>query len=230
MPTQHGANRAGFTLIELLVVIAIIAILAAILFPVFARARENARATSCLNNVKQYGIAAMLYTDDYDDKFPVYDGEKLWMNQLAPYLKNKTVTLCPSASETGKACAKGVWDGYGAAHVAWDYLGFKGSYTWNTFLYGPTTAGPDWAISMAKGDHANIKEPSITMLFADGAWVDIGPNAAMALPKDLECGENDGGFGRFALNRHNRGVNVGFADGHGKWTPITALPTLRYEP
>src|SRR5512138_372466 len=97
-------NR-GFTLIELLVVIAIIAILAAILFPVFARAREKARQTSCLNNMKQLGTASMMYLSDYDERHP-----SRWLccgkyNPLSPlgwpwlfdsYIGNKQMLQCPS--------------------------------------------------------------------------------------------------------------------------------------
>src|SRR6266702_887822 len=97
-PMRHQP-QTGFTLIELLVVIAIIAILAAILFPVFAQARERARMTTCLNNMKQLGTAMVMYTQDYDSYFP-----KSWYNQplygfdvaLYPYIKNKGVFLCPS--------------------------------------------------------------------------------------------------------------------------------------
>ena len=73
MPIQNGGLRTtrGFTLIELLVVIAIISVLAAILFPVFARARENARRTSCLSNLKQIGLAFLQYTQDYDEAYPL---------------------------------------------------------------------------------------------------------------------------------------------------------------
>src|SRR5476651_819462 len=67
---MHPRSRHGFTLIELLVVIAIIAILAAILFPVFARAREQARRTSCLSNMKQIGLALFMYAQDYDETLP----------------------------------------------------------------------------------------------------------------------------------------------------------------
>src|ERR1051325_9917038 len=67
---SHGTSRFGFTLIELLVVIAIIAILAAILFPVFAQARESARMSSCLSNLKQIGTGTMMYIQDYDEKYP----------------------------------------------------------------------------------------------------------------------------------------------------------------
>src|SRR4051812_11103171 len=95
--------RRGFTLIELLVVIAIIAILAAILFPVFARARENARRTSCLSNEKQIGLALNMYTQDYDEKLPLYvfpDAAQavlyVWSSPLVPYIKSKQVFVCPS--------------------------------------------------------------------------------------------------------------------------------------
>lgn len=105
-------RRRGFTLIELLVVIAIIAILAAILFPVFAKAREAARKTSCLNNLKQIGIAVMAYAQDYDETYP-YDpfarnGSTValttamtdplhWPAQVQPYIKNVKVFQCPSS-------------------------------------------------------------------------------------------------------------------------------------
>lgn len=106
----------GFTLIELLVVIAIIAILAAILFPVFARARENARRTSCMSNLKQIGTATMMYLQDYDETYPVeywsangpgsyrlpdgrtFRGYAPWPLQLYPYIKSTQVFVCPSTS------------------------------------------------------------------------------------------------------------------------------------
>jgi len=121
-------NREGFTLIELLVVIAIIAILAAILFPVFARARRAAMKTSCLNNLKQLGTAVNMYTSDWDDRFPLVSGpgrqfeavfgstysftfnyrtqnlgtEYRWFqNVVVPYAKNKRIFMCPAISEDG---------------------------------------------------------------------------------------------------------------------------------
>jgi len=114
------ANRSGFTLIELLVVIAIIAILAAILFPVFAQAREKARQASCISNLKQISTAIIMYTQDYDEKFPLFFAGQcarvtnplnandtpggsagpgrwnMWQNQIYPYLKNWDVYGCPS--------------------------------------------------------------------------------------------------------------------------------------
>jgi prepilin-type N-terminal cleavage/methylation domain-containing protein/prepilin-type processing-associated H-X9-DG protein len=103
-------KKRGFTLIELLVVIAIIAILAAILFPVFARARENARRASCQSNMKQIGLGIMQYTQDYDEKFPpsrvnnvVVNGTLTnnvpWHFNLQPYVKSTQLFVCPSASQ-----------------------------------------------------------------------------------------------------------------------------------
>jgi prepilin-type N-terminal cleavage/methylation domain-containing protein/prepilin-type processing-associated H-X9-DG protein len=102
------ANRRGFTLIELLVVIAIIAVLAAILFPVFARAREAARKTQCLSNTKQATLAVLAYAQDYDETFPIsaylaFDGSgqlctQTFYQQILPYQRNAGIMLCPSAS------------------------------------------------------------------------------------------------------------------------------------
>ena len=106
-------TKKAFTLIELLVVIAIIAILAAILFPVFARARENARRTSCSSNLKQMGLAMLQYTQDYDEKYPfayledasgtgkpfyspAYSGF-IWQGLLYPYAKSEQIFVCPSS-------------------------------------------------------------------------------------------------------------------------------------
>ena len=99
--TRHTrARQRGFTLIELLVVIAIIAILAAILFPVFARARENARRASCSSNLKQIGLGVIQYAQDYDEKLParVYFGATpaSWRDVIQPYVKSTQLFACPS--------------------------------------------------------------------------------------------------------------------------------------
>lgn len=97
-----GQSRAGFTLIELLVVIAIIAILAAILFPVFAQAREKARAIACVSNEKQLGLGILQYEQDYDEQYPAglngYGGGAGWAGQIYPYVKSVKVYQCPDDS------------------------------------------------------------------------------------------------------------------------------------
>ena len=123
-----GSKYRGFTLIELLVVIAIIAILAAILFPVFAQAREAARKTSSLSNTKQLGLAAMMYVQDYDEMYPcnswdtpyiptadhdsrslVYPSAVQWPWRIMPYMKNKQILVCPSDPSAGKNGWRGYW-------------------------------------------------------------------------------------------------------------------------
>lgn len=101
-------TKRGFTLIELLVVIAIIAILAAILFPVFARARESARKTSCLSNLKQLGLACHMYAQDWDELMPCdyyacnsSTTHARLVGQILPYIKNRQVMYCPSAAKMG---------------------------------------------------------------------------------------------------------------------------------
>jgi prepilin-type N-terminal cleavage/methylation domain-containing protein/prepilin-type processing-associated H-X9-DG protein len=98
--SEGRANkRGGFTLIELLVVIAIIAILAAILFPVIARARENARRSSCQSNLKQLGLCQVMYAQDYDEKvLPAAGGGVRWPQILSPYMKMRAFIVCPSAN------------------------------------------------------------------------------------------------------------------------------------
>ena len=103
--------RRGFTLIELLVVIAIIAILAAILFPVFAKAREKARQTSCLSNMKQINLAVLMYTSDYDETYPgvrmcyqVNGVGVSWRRLVVPYIRNQSLFQCPSNQERLASC------------------------------------------------------------------------------------------------------------------------------
>lgn len=131
---KHNRSMAyrAFTLIELLVVIAIIAILAAILFPVFGRARENARRSSCQSNLKQIGLGIMQYTQDYDETFPLIyfatTGSSMnWARSTQPYIKSTQVFICPSGPSSPPTGApstvvgSGYWSGPGAAYFYYTY-------------------------------------------------------------------------------------------------------------
>lgn len=141
--------RKGFTLIELLVVIAIIAILAAILFPVFARAKEAAKATACTSNVRNLGLAHKLYQSDYDDISVIaayQDGASLyiWHDLLDPYVKNKDVWLCPSSglAKTDASGARTSHFGYNAYYLSGLLTDFSNVYAQSpvseTSLEAPT--------------------------------------------------------------------------------------------
>ena len=120
--------RKGFTLIELLVVIAIIAILAAILFPVFARAREQARKTSCLSNLKQIGLASHMYAQDYDELFPVdnhiCNPHLRLLNEIMPYVKNYQIFYCPSAVKMRMSYLVDTAANRAAGNISYYYFSF----------------------------------------------------------------------------------------------------------
>ncbi len=223
-------KRKGFTLIELLVVIAIIAILAAILFPVFARAREKARQASCQSNLKQIALAELMYCQDYDERthhcvaygtgwkyiggggcagcFHRYEanaGNVMDLpgrayNPLTPYHKNTQIWYCPSQPQ-------GAWRSYG----------------WNR--------GND------QRKLADLMHPSQTVMFADGgryyntkgniAWIthnwqdqntDRDCCASMSDPTTNP---------HFIGQAHNEGANIAFWDGHVKWMKVSAIPRGR---
>jgi prepilin-type N-terminal cleavage/methylation domain-containing protein/prepilin-type processing-associated H-X9-DG protein len=158
-------SQKAFTLIELLVVIAIIAILAAILFPVFARAREQARKAACQSNLKQIGMAVMMYVQDYDEKYPMgtmYTGG-FFYRLLEPYVKNDQVWICPTAGEIRSASARLYSGGYGWNICGMDNTGAIG----NGFGYSagaPCT--PSGAIGVTL---AEVSEPAQTILAGDPA-------------------------------------------------------------
>jgi prepilin-type N-terminal cleavage/methylation domain-containing protein/prepilin-type processing-associated H-X9-DG protein len=181
-------SRRGFTLIELLVVIAIIAILAAILFPVFAKAREKARQSSCLSNLKQIALATLQYVQDYDETFPFYLHSGFNMNvqtRLQPYMKNTQIWICPSAS----AAWYYYWDNpTGTAAVT----GPIGSYGWNVLL--------GWNGTIVKLAACNT--PSET-----GMWADCQASLTILWENNYyRC-----------VTPHNDGGNMCFVDGHAKW-------------
>jgi prepilin-type N-terminal cleavage/methylation domain-containing protein/prepilin-type processing-associated H-X9-DG protein len=189
--------RKAFTLIELLVVIAIIAILAAILFPVFARARENARRASCLSNVKQLGLAALQYTQDYDEKLPPsYDAgapAKIWSQLIDPYVKSQQIFFCPSDSTHNSSNA------ISTSNI---------SYGWNYYYltYSPFGGYGHGGVSLAY-----IQSVSHTVLLGD---------SQNALPYVINY------YGSYMpLARHLEGTNMCFVDGHAKWFKIPGALT-----
>ncbi|MBC8141366.1 MAG: DUF1559 domain-containing protein [Armatimonadetes bacterium] len=183
----NTVRNSGFTLIELLVVIAIIAILAAILFPVFASAREKARQTSCLSNLKQMGIAQMQYSQDYDEVIlPAWiaggpswggdgwPGQARWTDLVFPYVKSLQVYNCPSDAnnvpyEYSDAATK---DGSGNTYGS---VGSSGSYGINSSYYADTTGratAPGQAVNWGGGGsdivtQADAKKPSGTIIFGE---------------------------------------------------------------
>jgi len=134
-----NTRRTGFTLIELLVVIAIIAILAAILFPVFAQAREKARQTSCLSNLKQIGLGFMQYVQDNDETYPLVDynatvfgSQPVMLNGLDPYIKSHAVWFCPDNSDFYKTSPDVAYAGGITSYMVWawkDYGTQGAAYT-----------------------------------------------------------------------------------------------------
>lgn len=190
--------RKGFTLIELLVVIAIIAILAAILFPVFARAREKARQTSCLSNVKQIMLGLMMYAQDYDETFipgaaPTATAE--WHNLLEPYVKSAQIFVCASQS----------------SNVRSDNLGYGWNY--QEFGYAYSSNGTGWCTPLAA-----IDAPAETIVIGDNE--DVGARASQSSWAFRFLYKRGGAL---IPLRHNGGGNMGFADGHAKWYNASAL-------
>jgi prepilin-type N-terminal cleavage/methylation domain-containing protein/prepilin-type processing-associated H-X9-DG protein len=232
-----SVGRRGFTLIELLVVIAIIAILAAILFPVFGRARENARRSSCSSNMKQLGLGLMQYTQDYDEKYPcglpVNDWKGVgWGGQTAPYLKSRQIFVCPSnaAGGTGNTATAGTPVGYAinrfmaAANLAAieetarNVMLSEVVTNANVNLESPTEAG-DYKSPADFGDNIITAGPNLNGVCCggDGTYHATGPYFDAA-QTNADATRNKA--------RHFDGANFLLADGHVKWYKGAAVSIL----
>jgi len=229
-------KATGFTLIELLVVIAIIAILAAILFPVFAQAREKARATSCLSNQKQIGTAFVMYTQDYDELFPLATpspgGEQTWYTQppdarlpatdargaywltaTTNYIKNFQVWKCPSTADHDFLNA----GPYNKTN-SW-------TYTFNTLLGAYPQAGivqvanvPLLWEGMGKVASTvfSLNNPFDRNVTTTADWPHVYKD-----PTGTTCNSKYGLFGfEFDFRVHSDNTNMVYADGHAKFTKI----------
>ncbi|HLK61085.1 MAG TPA: prepilin-type N-terminal cleavage/methylation domain-containing protein [Chthonomonadaceae bacterium] len=241
----RSSRQRGFTLIELLVVIAIIAILAAILFPVFAQAREKARQTSCLSNEKQMSTATLMYVQDYDETFPEayvwYPGigwtapkgvalpvpadlfvnsdslRSTYSNAIQPYIKNMQVFDCPSAATLASF---NPYSFLPEVRLSLSYNGLLQSYT----LAGITAPAslPMLTEGIGKGYYRNYDASNPLLNCSNDA-----DHSCVYKPAQAGCSGNVNGstsiwFGFVATaGVHGRGENIGFSDGHAKFRNLS---------
>jgi prepilin-type N-terminal cleavage/methylation domain-containing protein/prepilin-type processing-associated H-X9-DG protein len=231
----------GFTLIELLVVIAIIAILAAILFPVFAQAREKARASACLSNLKQVGMATRMYTQDYDEVLVpsyLYNSSttwEWWFTLLQPYVKNQDVFVCPSwwdidTHQTApRAPQQRIKWSYGANNWHW----YPGGFNKDPDVLGPM--GMNRVNTYFNATEASVEFPANTIYVVDATVQEI-----YTPPQHDYCNDGKGydqpqsfrGFPARGLVhfRHTGGFNAVFVDGHAKALRRTTYDMWAREP
>ena len=221
-------RRRGFTLIALLVVIAIIAILAAILFPVFAKAREKARQSSCSSNVKQITLGLLQYVQDYDETFMYcrsadnlfypspYQNASVtlsWPQLSAPYMKNSQVLKCPSDATTRPS---GNFTGSPTRIEVYSY-----GRNYGYFNGGKATVNYQWSL-------ASFAVPAETILITEGASCNrTGPRVA-AWPGDGSVSVDVAMTTQYLVGRHNDGMNMSFHDGHVKWYKYGGTPARLY--
>ena len=232
--SYRAINRKhGFTLIELLVVIAIIAILAAILFPVFARARENARRSSCQSNLKQIGLGVRQYMQDYDDVFPRYDYvipgspdpvDVGWAEVMQPYLKSTQILQCPSQKTPSNTTfyQTGYTFGYsdyfynsnlGPANAL--FIKKESQIEYASLVIQNGDAGAGRATNFANCyNESSCGAPTDGGNYAPGGTASHGGVPEGATAQDSSDS---------AMNRHLEGANYGFVDGHVKWYKQSAI-------
>ncbi|BDI29944.1 hypothetical protein CCAX7_19950 [Capsulimonas corticalis] len=218
---MRRTDKAGFTLIELLVVIAIIAILAAILFPVFAKAREKARQASCLSNEKQIGLGILQYVQDSDETYPLSDRTGCWEQSTYPYVKSVNVYKCPSNPDSSLNIPRNeVQDPafYGGNVPAT----FPVSYGMNNFL-GESPSGAGGKAQTL----AFIREPASRIMIAE-RHVDTGGDPNNDGDNQNAVGWTDwdaGKWSRALFAGHTGRMNVLFCDGHVKGMKPTQTAT-----
>ena len=206
----------GFTLIELLVVIAIIAILAAILFPIFAQAREKARQTACASNMRQMSIAVYIYTQDFDERLPLAATATAtsflnWHDLVGPYVKNIQIWICPSSNEpildiSGKpVCQYGI----------------------NAYYLNENVVPADiFSLNNAPGVNlAAISAPSRCTLIVDNRGIAGRTPANRLSTYVLPPSQQDADYWGRPSPRHTEGVVLGLMDSHVKWFRPSAFYT-----